>query len=225
MTILVVEDDVRTAEALREALDGVGWGTELLHRGDQAVQHISTRAYDAVILDIMLPGQDGLSIVSQLRAMHNSTPVLMLSARGDVDHRISGLDAGADDYLAKPFSMGEVVARLRAIARRGGESGAILLRLADLTLDVPHRVAQRGGRTIDLSPREFRLVQVLMQNVGTVCNRSMLLREVWDYNFDPGTNLVDVYMRKLRDKIDQGHTPTLLHTVRGVGYVMTDKQP
>lgn len=225
MTILVVEDDPRTAEALRESITDAGWTAEVLLRGDEAVQRISTQAFDAVIMDIMLPGKDGLSIVKQLRAMHNSTPVLMLSARGDVDHRISGLDAGADDYLAKPFSIGEVVARIRAIARRGGESGAILLRLADLTLDVPHRVAQRAGKNIELSPREFRLVQVLMQNVDTVCNRTMLLRLVWDYNFDPGTNLVDVYVRKLRDKIDQGHAIPLLHTVRGVGYLMSDKQP
>ncbi|HSJ03932.1 MAG: response regulator transcription factor [Verrucomicrobium sp.] len=225
MTILVVEDDARTAEALREALVEAGWSVEVLQRGDEAVQQISTQAYDAIIMDIMLPGMNGLEVVTQLRSMHNSTPVLMLSARGDVDHRISGLDAGADDYMAKPFSIGEVVARIRAIARRGGENGAILLRLADLTLDVPHRVAQRAGKSIELSPREFRLVQVLMQNAGNVCNRTMLLRLVWDYSFDPGTNLVDVYVRKLRDKIDHGHSVPLLHTVRGVGYLMSDKQP
>jgi DNA-binding response OmpR family regulator len=225
MTVLVVEDDPRTAEMLRHALGEAGWSADVLARGDEAVQRISTKAYDAVIMDIMLPGQDGLSVVTQLRSMADSTPILVLSARGDVDQRITGLNAGADDYLAKPFSVGEVVARLRAISRRGGESGAILLRLADLTLDVPHRIATRAGRTIDLSPREFRLLHVLLQNTGTVCNRTMLLRLVWDYSFDPGTNLVDVYVRKLRDKLDQGHSLPLLHTVRGAGYVMGEKAP
>ncbi len=225
LKVLAVEDDPRTAEALREGLETAGWAAEFLSRGDEAVQAISTRAYDAVIMDIMLPGCDGLSAVRTLRAMSNSTPVLLLSARGDVDQRISGLDAGADDYLAKPFSMAEVIARLRAITRRGGETGAIRLRLADLVLDVPHRQAARAGRNIELSPREFRMVEALMQNAGNVCTRTLLLRLVWDYSFDPGTNLVDVYIRKLREKIDCGHDVPLLHTIRGVGYMMSEKAP
>jgi len=225
MNILVVEDDVRTAEAIRKGLEELTWRTDLLTRGDQAVQQISTNAYDAVVMDIMLPGCDGLTAVRQLRSMSNSTPILLLSARGDVDQRISGLDAGADDYLPKPFSMAEVAARVRAITRRGGEAGAILLRLADLSVNVPQRSALRAGRVIELSPREFRLLEVLMQNVDNVCTRADLLRQVWDYNFDPGTNLVDVYIRKLREKIDYGHAVALLHTVRGMGYVLSEKAP
>lgn len=225
MRILTVEDDPRTAEAIRRGIEEAGWQSEVIHRGDEAVQRISTSAYDAVIMDIMLPGCDGLTAVRQLRSMSNSTPILLLSARGDVDQRITGLNAGADDYLPKPFSIAEVIARLRAITRRGGEPGAILLRLADLAVNVPQRTAQRGGRNIELSPREFRLLEVLLQNAGHVCTRAELLRQVWDYTFDPGTNLVDVYIRKLREKIDCGHDVPLLHTVRGVGYTLSDKAP
>jgi DNA-binding response OmpR family regulator len=142
-----------------------------------------------------------------------------------VDQRIEGLNAGADDYLAKPFAIGEVVARLQALTRRAGDTKAILLRVGDLSLDVPHRIASRAGRLIDLSAREFRLLDVLMQQVGQVCPRFLLLREVWDYNFDPGTNLVDVYIRKLREKIDSEGSASLLHTIRGVGYMMSETTP
>lgn len=225
MKILVVEDDPRTAEAIENGLRDVGWSADILTSGTAAVERISTAPYDAVIMDIMLPGCDGVAAVRQLRARSNSTPILLLSARGETNQRINGLDAGADDYLPKPFSMGEVVARLRAITRRAGDTGAILMRMADLTLDVPHRCAVRAGRTIDLSAREFRLLEVLMRDAGNVCTRRMLLSMVWDYQFDPGTNLVDVYIRKLRDKVDHGQTTPLLHTVRGVGYVMSEKAP
>lgn len=225
MKILTVEDDPRTAEAIRLGIEEAGWQAEVISRGDDAVQRISTSAYDAVVMDIMLPGCDGLTAVRQLRNMSNSTPILLLSARGDVDQRITGLNAGADDYLPKPFSVAEVIARLRAITRRGGEPGAILLRLTDLTVNVPQRTAQRAGRNIELSPREFRLLEVLLQNADQVCTRAELLRQVWDYTFDPGTNLVDVYIRKLREKIDYGHDVQLLHTVRGVGYILSDKIP
>ncbi len=225
MKVLAVEDDPGTAEVLREALEEMGWQADLLTRGDEAVNHINTNSYDAVIMDIMLPGCDGLTAVRRLRSMNNSTPVLLLSARGDVNQRISGLNAGADDYLAKPFSVAEVIARLRAITRRGGEGGAILLRLADLVVDLPRRQVSRGGDNIDLSPREFRMIEALMQNAGNVCTRSQLLRQVWDYAFDPGTNLVDVYIRKLREKIDFESSVPLLHTIRGVGYMMSEKAP
>ena len=225
MRVLAVEDDPATAAILREALEEVGWTAEILSRGDEAVNRINTEGYDAVIMDIMLPGCDGLTAIRRLRAMNNPTPILLLSARGDVNQRISGLNAGADDYLSKPFSVAELIARLRAISRRGGESGAILMRLADLVVDLPRRLVTRGGQTIELSPREFRMVEALMQNAGTVCTRSQLLRQVWDYAFDPGTNLVDVYIRKLREKIDHDSETPLLHTIRGVGYMMSEKAP
>ena len=225
MRILIVEDEPRTAASLQQGLTQAGYSPELSGRGDDAVELISTQAYDAVIMDIMLPGCDGLTAVRRLRSRSNSTPILLLSALGEVDQRIDGLNAGADDYLAKPFAIGEVVARLQALTRRGGETKAILLRVADLTLDVPHRIASRGGKLIELSAREFRLLEVLMKQANQVCPRSLLLREVWDYNFDPGTNLVDVYIRKLREKIDAGTTPALLHTIRGVGYMMSESAP
>lgn len=225
MRILIVEDEARTAASLKQGLTQAGYSPELSGRGDEAVELISTQAYDAVIMDIMLPGCDGLTAVRRLRSRSNSTPILLLSALGEVDQRIDGLNAGADDYLPKPFAIGEVVARLQALTRRGGETKAILLRVADLALDVPHRIASRGGKQIELSAREFRLLEVLMQQAGQVCPRSLLLREVWDYNFDPGTNLVDVYIRKLREKIDSGSTPALLHTIRGVGYMMSETPP
>ena len=225
MRILIVEDEARTAAGLVTGLAAAGFAPEVSGRGDEAVDLISTQAYDAVVMDIMLPGCDGLTAVRRLRSRSNSTPILLLSALGEVDQRIEGLNAGADDYLAKPFAIGEVVARLQALTRRGGESKAILLRVADLTLDVPHRIAARGGRLIELSAREFRLLEVLMKQAGQVCPRSLLLREVWDYNFDPGTNLVDVYIRKLREKTDSGASPPLLHTIRGVGYMLSETAP
>ncbi|MES2708812.1 MAG: response regulator transcription factor [Verrucomicrobiota bacterium] len=225
MRILIVEDEPRTATSLQQGLQEAGYQPEISHRGDEAVELISTQSWDAVIMDIMLPGCDGLTAVRRLRERSNSTPILLLSALGEVDQRIDGLNAGADDYLPKPFALGEVLARLNALTRRGGDTKAILLRVGDLSLDVPHRTASRGGKLIDLSTREFRLLEVLMRQVGSVCPRSLLLREVWDYNFDPGTNLVDVYIRKLREKIDNGDTTPLLHTIRGVGYMMSEQPP
>ncbi len=225
MRILIVEDEARTAAGLKSGLEAAGYLPEISGRGDEAIELISTQAYDAVIMDIMLPGCDGLAAVRTLRSRSNSTPILLLSALGDVDQRIDGLNAGADDYLPKPFALREVIARLQALTRRGGETKAILLRVADLSLDVPHRIASRAGRLIELSAREFRLLEVLMKQVGQVCPRSLLLREVWDYNFDPGTNLVDVYIRKLREKIDTENGLPLLHTIRGVGYMMHETAP
>ncbi len=222
MKILIVEDEPRTASALDLGLSECGFSVEVTSRGDDAVERICASAFDAVVMDIMLPGMDGLSVVKQLRQRSNSTPILLLSARGEVNQRIEGLNAGADDYIAKPFAMGEVVARLHALTRRGGEAKAILLRVADLSLDVASRVASRAGRQIDLSTREFRLLETLMRNQGSVCPRSMLLQEVWEYDFDPGTNLVDVYIRKLREKVDNGFDRQLLHTARGIGYVIRE---
>ena len=222
MKVLVVEDDPRTAGALQLGLTDAGFDVETTDRGDEAIDRVCTAAFDAVIMDIMLPGLDGLSAVRQLRLRSNSTPILLLSARGEVNQRIEGLNCGADDYVAKPFSIGEVVARLQALTRRGGEARAILLRVGDLTLDVAARTASRGARSIDLSTREFKLLEVLMRNQGSVCPRSMILQQVWEYDFDPGTNLVDVYIRKLREKIDVGAEHPLLHTVRGVGYMIRE---
>jgi DNA-binding response OmpR family regulator len=170
----------------------------------------------------MLPGRDGLSVLRQLRERKNATPVLLLSARGEVNERVEGLDAGADDYLPKPFALVELVARVRALGRRGGEPKSTVLRLADLTLDTTTRQAQRKGVTFELTTREYRLLEFLMRSTGRICGRMAILEKVWDYNFDPGTNLVDVYIKRLREKIDADFEPKLLHTVRGVGYVMKE---
>jgi DNA-binding response OmpR family regulator len=172
----------------------------------------------------MLPGRDGLSIVRQLRDGRNAAPVLLLSARGAVDERIEGLNAGADDYLPKPFALGELVARVRALARRNQvDARAVILRLADLSVDTISRDVKRAGKRVDLSAREYRLLEYLLRSQGRVCGRMQILEKVWDYDFDPGTNLVDVYVRRVRDKIDAGFTPPLVHTVRGVGYVMKEQ--
>ena len=171
----------------------------------------------------MLPGRDGLSLLRLLRQHGNTTPVLLLSARGEVNERVEGLNAGADDYLPKPFVLAEMVARVRALVRRGGDSRPVVLRVADLTLDTVARQAQRGGQTFELTAREFRLLEFLMRSAGRICSRMAILEKVWDYNFDPGTNLVDVNVMRLREKLDAGFEPKLLHTVRGVGY--TIKEP
>jgi DNA-binding response OmpR family regulator len=158
----------------------------------------------------------------QARDRGNHTPVLLLSARGEVNERVEGLNAGADDYLAKPFALEELIARVRALVRRGGESKSPLLRVGDLTLDTTTRTACRGGRTIELTTREYRLLEYLMRSTGHVCGRMQIIEKVWDYTFDPGSNVVDVYVRKLRDKIDAGFEPKLLHSVRGMGYLMKE---
>jgi two-component system copper resistance phosphate regulon response regulator CusR len=171
----------------------------------------------------MLPGRDGLSVLHQLREGGNRTPVLLLSARGEVNERVTGLDAGADDYLPKPFVIAELVARVRALGRRTAETKSTVLRVADLTLDTVTRQAQRGGKVMELTTREFRLLEFLMRTSGRICSRMAIIEKVWDYDFDPGTNVVDVYIMRLREKFDDGFEPKLLHTVRGVGYVLKEE--
>lgn len=195
---------------------------ELCDRGDSALQRIQASAFDAVVLDIMLPGLDGITVVRRLREQGNATPVLILSARGHVDEKVEGLEAGADDYLAKPFAIKEVVARARALSRRMPETRAQVLKLADLTLDLVQHEARRNGARLDLSTREFKMLEVLLRNAGRICGRTLLLEQVWDFNFDPGTNLVDVYVKRLRRKLDDGHEVKLVHTVRGSGYVLKE---
>jgi two-component system, OmpR family, response regulator len=223
MRVLVVEDEKKTASFIRKALQAEGFAVDVCHNGDDALAAASATPFDAVVLDIMLPGRDGLSVLRQLRQRKNGTPVLLLSARGEVNERVEGLNVGADDYLAKPFALVELIARLRALVRRGGESKSLLLRVADLTLDTVTRRVSRGETAFDLAAREFRLLEFLMRSAGRVCGRMTILEKVWDYDFDPGTNIVDVYIRRLREKIDAEFEPKLLHTVRGVGYVLKEQ--
>lgn len=223
MRVLVVEDEKKTASFIRKALQAESFAVDVSRDGAEALLLAATAPFDAIVLDIMLPGCDGLSVLRQLRERNNRTPVLLLSARGQVNERVEGLNAGADDYLPKPFALAELIARVRSLGRRGGEPKSAVLRVADLTLDTLTRQAQRGGTTFDLTTREYRLLEFLMRTTGRICGRMVILEKVWDYDFDPGTNLVDVYVKRLREKIDANFEPKLLHTVRGTGYVLKDR--
>ena len=222
MRVLVVEDEKKTASFIRKALQAEGFAVDVCHNGDDGLAAARTTPFDAIVLDIMLPGRDGLSLLRQLRERQNATPVLLLSARGEVNERVEGLNAGADDYLPKPFVIAELIARVRALGRRGSETKSPVLRVADLTLDTVTREAKRGGLTIELTAREYRLLEFLMRSAGRICGRMAILEKVWDYDFDPGSNLVDVNVMRLREKIDAEFEPKLLHTVRGIGYVMKE---
>ena len=222
MRVLVVEDEKKTAAFIRKALQAENFAVDVLHSGNDALAAASATPFDVILLDIMLPGRDGLSVLRLLRERKNTTPVLLLSARGEVNERVEGLNAGADDYLPKPFELVELVARVRALTRRGGDNKSTVLRVADLTLDTVTHQAQRAGTNIELTTREYRLLEFLMRSAGRLCGRMMILEKVWDYDFDPGTNLVDVYVRRLREKIDANFERKLLHTVRGSGYLMKE---
>ena len=222
MRILVVEDEKKTASFIRKALQAENFAVDVCPHGDQALAAVDGAAFDAIVLDIMLPGRDGLSILRQLRLRRNTTPVLLLSARGEVNERVDGLNAGADDYLAKPFDLAELIARVRALGRRAGEAKPVVLRMANLTLDTITHQARRGDTLIELAAREYRLLEFLMRSSGRVCGRMAILEKVWDYHFDPGTNLVDVYIMRLREKIDADFEPKLLHTARGAGYLLKE---
>jgi heavy metal response regulator len=221
--ILVIEDEKKTASFIRKALQAENFAVDVFHNGTDGLTAAATGIFDAVVLDIMLPGRDGLSVLRQLREHKVRTPVLLLSARGEVNERVEGLNTGADDYLPKPFELAELIARLRALTRRGAENKSIVLRVADLSLDTLSHKAERGGHEIELTAREYRLLEFLMRSTGRLCGRMAILEKVWDYNFDPGTNLVDVYIRRLREKVDTDFEPKLLHTVRGAGYVLKEQ--
>jgi DNA-binding response OmpR family regulator len=224
MRVLVVEDDRKTASFIRKALQAEGFAVDVCHDGEEALAAARVTPFDALVLDIMLPGRDGLSVLRQLRERSVGTPVLLLSARGEVNERVAGLNAGADDYLPKPFVIAELVARVKALGRRGRESKPAVLRVADLALDTVTRAAERGGVAIELTAREYRLLEFLMRSAGRICSRMAILEKVWDYDFDPGSNLVDVNIMRLREKIDAGFEPKLLHTVRGLGYVIKEER-
>ncbi|MGH6988534.1 MAG: response regulator transcription factor [Stellaceae bacterium] len=221
MKVLIVEDNDRVAQFVAKGLRENGHTVDRAANGRDGLFLASSEHYDVIVMDRMLPGEiDGLAIVEALRRTGNKTPILILSALAEVDDRIRGLRAGGDDYLTKPFAFGELAARLDALARRaqGGETVRDALEVADLRLDLlAHRVT-RGGEVVQLKPREFKLLEFLMRHAGQVVTRTMLLENVWEYHFDPQTNVVDVHISKLRQKIDGGPSPPLLHTVRGVGY-------
>ena len=221
MRALLVEDDATIAEFVARGLREAGFVVD--HRADgvgglEAALH---EPYDVAILDVMLPGRDGLSVIEELRRRKVMTPVLILSARRSVDDRVRGLQAGGDDYLTKPFAFAELLARVQALLRRSIRAAEpTTFTVADLTLDLLSRHVTRGGTPIELRPREYTLLEYLMRNAGRVVSKTMILSHVWDYNFDPQTNVVDVLVSRLRDKIDRPFDQKLLHTVRGVGYVL-----
>jgi two-component system OmpR family response regulator len=218
--ILVVEDERKIASFIRKGLEAAGFVVDACHHGDEGFTLATTRPYDAIVLDIMLPGKDGLSILRNLRDRRMSVPVILLTARSELNERLDGLNLGADDYLTKPFFIEELIARLHAVSRRAAGTTHSILAVADLTVNLLTREVIRSGRKIELTAREFALLESLMRSPGRVLTRAQICEQVWDYNFDPGTNLVEVYVQRLRKKVDEGATARLIETIRGVGYRM-----
>ncbi len=220
MRVLLAEDEKKIALHIRAALREQGFTVDMVHRGDEALAAALSTPYDALVLDVMMPGRDGLSILRVLRERCVPTPVLLVTARGEVSERVEGLMLGADDYLSKPFAMNELVARVVALTRRGASQGHTLLRIEDLTMNLLTREVARGGVKIELPVREFALLEFLMRSPGRVLSKTQLIENVWEWHFDTGTNVVEVYIQRLRKKVDDGHETRLIHTVRGVGYVL-----
>jgi two-component system OmpR family response regulator len=224
MRLLIVEDDRDASDYIARAFREVGHVADQAPDGEEGLAFALDRQYDVLIIDRMLPKRDGLSVINELRTKGVETPVLILSALGQVDDRVKGLRAGGDDYLPKPYSFSELLARVEALARRrGGRGEETLYRVADLELDRLSHQVSRGKQEIVLQPREFRLLEYLMKHAGQVVTRTMLLENVWDYHFDPQTNVIDVHISRLRSKIDKGFDQPLLHTIRGAGYMIRDK--
>jgi len=225
MQILLIEDDRETAEFIRKGMLQSGHQIDLADNGNDGLDLASNDSYDVLVIDRMLPGLDGLSIVRTLRSMEIMTPTLILSALGDVDHRVEGLQAGGDDYLVKPYAFTELLARLQALVRRAQpEQTNTVLQVRDLRMDLLKHKVTRAENSIELLPREFTLLKVLMQHADQVVTRTILLEKVWDYHFDPQTNIIDVHISRLRNKIDKGFDMPLLNTVRGVGYMLHDPE-
>jgi two-component system OmpR family response regulator len=221
MRALLVEDDQTIAAFITRGLHEAGFAVDQKADGEQGLHAALAQAYDVAIVDVMLPGRDGLSLIEELRRHRVLTPVLILSARRTVDDRVKGLQAGGDDYLTKPFAFAELLARVQALVRRATRTpDPTTLEVADLQLDLLSRRVTRAGRAIDLRPREFTLLEYLMRHTGRIISRTMILSQIWNYSFDPQTNVVDVLVSRLRDKIDRPFETKLLHTIRGVGYVL-----
>lgn len=224
MRILLVEDDAKVGRFISRALEEVGFAVDLARSGPEGLTLGSDRVHDVIILDVLLPEMNGFQVLRALRQKKIQTPVLLLTARDTVEDKVRGLDLGADDYLSKPFAVEEMLARVRALLRRGEASQANLLQFAGLTLDPSSRTVTRDGERIELTAREFALLEYFMRRPGQVLTRSMIAEHVWNYNFDTMTNVIDVYVNYLRKKIDSGPGPRLIHTVRGVGYVLKEEE-
>ena len=218
MRVLVVEDQERIASFIEKGLKEQGFTIDLVHDGDDGYGLATTEPYDAIVLDIMVPGRDGLSILKNLRKQGNTVPVILLTARSELDERLEGLNLGADDYMTKPFYIEELVARLHTVVRRSAGEATHLYKVEDLSMNLVTRSVKRGDEEIQLSVREFSLLEFLMRSPGRVVSRMQICEHVWNYTFDPDTNLIDVYIQRLRKKIDKDFDPKLIETVRGVGY-------
>jgi two-component system OmpR family response regulator len=223
MKLLFVEDDVEAAAYLKRALSEAGHLVYVAHAGRDGLMLAASESYDVIILDRMLPELDGLAILRTIRASGVQTPVLLLTALGGIDDRVEGLEAGGDDYLVKPFAFVELLARVNALARRPPpQEIQTELTIADLKIDLMRRLVTRGGQRIDLQPREYQLLEFLMRHAGRVVTRTMLLESIWDFHFDPKTNIVETHMSRLRGKVDKGRRVELIHTVRGAGYILRE---
>jgi two-component system OmpR family response regulator len=221
MRVLIIEDDQQIASFVTKGLKQAGFALDHISDGEEGLQMAELNPYDVMVIDIMLPGLDGFSVIESLRSKGNTIPILVLSARGSLDDRLKGFRSGSDDYLTKPFSFAELQARLQALLRRTTRGqGLNVLETGDLKMDLLSRRVSRGDREIGLQPREFMLLEYLMRNSGNVVSKTMILEHVWDYHFDPQTNVVDVLVHRLRTKIDKDFPQKLLHTIRGVGYVL-----
>jgi two-component system copper resistance phosphate regulon response regulator CusR len=221
MKLLVVEDEPKTGEYVRRGLTEAGFVVDLVRDGDEGLLLATSEEYDLIVLDVMLPGLDGWTVLKRLRDAGREEPVLFLTARGQVEDRVHGLELGADDYLVKPFAFAELLARIRTLLRRGRQSAAPTnLRVEDLELDLLRHKVTRAGRRIDLTPKEFALLELFVHRAGEVLPRALIASQVWDMNFDSDTNVIDVAVRRLRSKIDDGFEPKLIRTVRGMGYVL-----
>src|SRR5262250_574713 len=223
MRILIVEDQKKVASFIRKGLQKEGYAADIVHNGTDAVQNAALFDYDLLILDLMLPTKSGLDVLREIRSKKPKLPVLVLTAKGAVNDKVAGLDAGADDYLIKPFAFAELSARIRALLRRGAQE-TTLLRLADLEMDTASRQVRRAGQPIDLKLKEYALLEFLLRNAYKPVTRTMIVEHVWDIHFDSISNVVDVHINSLRNKIDKGFQPPLIHTVRGVGYMLTDRK-
>ena len=222
MTILIVEDDPKTASYLRKGLDENGFVADLAENGEDGAHLARTGRYDLIILDVMLPIRNGWSVIGELRSRGVSTPVLFLTARDAVHDRVKGLELGADDYLVKPFAFTELLARIRSILRRGSTRDAAVVTVADLAIDLVRHRSTRAGKLLDLTPKEFLLLSLLMRRTGDVLSRTIIAEQVWDINYECDSNVVDVHLRRLRMKVDDPHEKKLIHTVRGIGYVLEE---
>ncbi len=223
MHILVIEDERKVARLIQKGLEEEAYAVDVAHDGERGLSMSETHQYDLLIVDVMLPKMNGMELVQVIRSRKGKTPILMLTAKATIEDKVAGLDSGADDYLTKPFAFEELLARVRSLLRRGAQQKSTILAIADLELDTVTHKAKRGGRTIELTAKEYALLDYFLQNKDRVLTRSAISEHIWDYNFDTGTNIIDVYINHLRNKVDNNFDKKLIHTVRGVGYVLKEE--